>query len=260
MRWVPDRTGRFAYRPYYIRDEIDNRCEARVRRFLSGRHGTVAFPLSTDDLTVLLEEEVDDLDMYADLSRFERDGQVVEGVTTFVAGGKPRVRIARYLAEEAWRETRLRTTLAHELGHVLLHGFAAHRAEQLALFGEGEASTAACGAEALLGLGQVDWMEWQAGYACGALLMPGMEVVATTRPLVEEVGRAIYVGDNNARRLIRWVREKFLVSEAAARVRLLQLGYLTETWTPRTTQEAPRHNHTPCGNDDNALICQLAMW
>ncbi len=260
MRWVTDRTGRFARRPYYTKDELDTICEARVRRFLLDHNGAIAYPLSTTDLTVLIEQETDDLDQYADLSCLGGDDVEVEGITEFFPDRRPRVRIARGLAENPIREARLRTTLSHEFGHVLLHDFAGRWGTlgQMALFGE--TTSLPCAHQAMLGTGKVDWMEWQAGYASGAILMPRTEVYETARPLVEEAGGAIYVGDDDARRVIRWVREGFLVSEAAARVRLLQLGYLTETQTPRITRPSPSQNNTPCRNDDNTLICQLAMW
>ena len=35
MKWVRDRTRRFAWRPYYAQHEIDTACEDIVSRFLS---------------------------------------------------------------------------------------------------------------------------------------------------------------------------------------------------------------------------------
>ena len=39
MRWVPDRTGRFAHRPYWLAKELDTDCELAVTSFLRTRHG-----------------------------------------------------------------------------------------------------------------------------------------------------------------------------------------------------------------------------
>lgn len=218
-------------------------CEKRVRRFLLEHNGVVAYPLSTADLTVLIEQETDDLDQYADLSRLEGDGVEVEGITEFFPGRRPRVRIARGLSESPGREARLRTTLSHELGHVLFHDFAGRwgRMGQMALFDE---TAAPCAHHAMLGTGKVDWMEWQAGYASGAILMPRTEMCETARPLVDEAGGPIYIEDNNARRLIRWVREGFLVSEAAARVPL-GCAELTCYW--RTAFGTGRRHEHCCG-------------
>jgi hypothetical protein len=57
--------------------------ERVVVEFLRGRHGEAKFPIATEELTVLIEKEVDDLDAYADLSGY---GNGVEGLTEFVPG------------------------------------------------------------------------------------------------------------------------------------------------------------------------------
>ncbi len=64
-RWVSDSTGRFAKRPHYSPEQLDSECERVISEFLQGRYGRVAFPIGTDDLTVLLERDVEDLDSSA---------------------------------------------------------------------------------------------------------------------------------------------------------------------------------------------------
>ena len=55
MRWVADRSGRLATRPHYGPEEIERECETLVADFLGRRHRRgVAYPLDTDDLTVLV--------------------------------------------------------------------------------------------------------------------------------------------------------------------------------------------------------------
>ncbi len=120
MRQVPDRTGRFSLRPHYKPEELDRECEQLVVRFLREKYGEAKFPISTDDLTVLVEGYVESLDLYADLSDY---GDDVEGVTEFRLGEKPIVRISEKLATQDRRENRLRTTLSHELGHVHFHAY-----------------------------------------------------------------------------------------------------------------------------------------
>ena len=116
MKWVRDNSGRFRERPHYHPDELEQLCEDTMTRFLWDRHGRVAFPASTEDLTVLLEREVDDLDNGCVLE----DG--VDGLTDFFPRRKPHVKIASRLQAPNY-ENRLRTTLTHECGHVLVHGF-----------------------------------------------------------------------------------------------------------------------------------------
>lgn len=110
MKWVKDKTGRFPQRPHYLPEEIDAECERVITGFLQERHGQIQFPVSTDDLTILLESKVADLDLYADLS--EEDGEV-EGETEFIVGEKPNVRISQLLSNNPAMTNRLRTTLAH---------------------------------------------------------------------------------------------------------------------------------------------------
>jgi hypothetical protein len=209
MRWVRDTTARFPRRPHYDSAELDAECESIVARFLNQRHGTVSYPISSDDLAVLVELQAADLDLYGDLSSL---GDGVEAVTEFVAGQPPRVRIDRTLSEQPRRERRLRTTLAHELAHVLFHNFLWF------LEPPSQGYAPVCRPT-----GAVDWMEWQAAYASGALLAP-----AGALPAVVGDDRGVWVRSAAAWPLLRRVQSTFDVSSEAARVRLIQLGYLTE--------------------------------
>jgi hypothetical protein len=75
MKWVADKTGRFAKRPHYQPEELDDECEHLILAFLKNKYGKVEFPIKTNDLTVFIEQKAD-LDSYADLSGEEGD---VEG-------------------------------------------------------------------------------------------------------------------------------------------------------------------------------------
>lgn len=120
VKWVIDSTSYFGPRPHYDQDELDNECEWTVSGFLKRRHGEVLFPISTDNLSVMIEQDTSDLDLYADLSGAGID---VDGLTDFFLDKKPVVKIARDLSLESRRRNRLRTTLAHEYGHVKFHSF-----------------------------------------------------------------------------------------------------------------------------------------
>jgi hypothetical protein len=162
MKEVRDNTGRFEMRPHYEPKELDRLFEKRVADFFRASHGKIPTPITTDDLTRLIEQDTSDFDPGSDLSHY---GEGVEGVTEFPKNGKPRVRIASELAYDEARENRYRTTLTHELGHVLLHTY---------LFQLQDAANRqqVCKRETIVGAKQIDWIEWQAGYACGAILMP----------------------------------------------------------------------------------------
>ena len=225
MRWVTDRTGRFSQRPHYEPRELDHECEQIVSGFLKHKYGEVRFPISTDDITILIEQDTSHLDLYADLSS---EGQGIEGVTDFFPDRKPAVRIAKDLSLQNWRENRLRTTLMHEYGHVKLHAFL-WDFNRPRLFVDSElAKGPRCRRETILNTSKTDWMEWQAGYASGSLLMPITSLRGLVGDALREWGLYKYVtaDSDEARVLIKRIVEAFNVSSEAASVRLSQLGYL----------------------------------
>ncbi len=251
MRWVRDPLGRLPQRPHYDADELDQECEALVSAFLRARYGRVAYPLRTDDLTVLVEQETSDLDLYADLSA---EGAETEGVTEFVAGVRPRVRITRALSEDPAREHRLRTTLAHELGHVRFHAFlwASTAPAGMARLPAGPAGGATlpnprCRRRTILGATPSDWLEWQAGYASGAVLMPAGALDRLARQVLRTSHRSLPLTPDTARAqdLISGVQAAFNVSREAARVRLVQRGYVAAPAGRRGPRGAayPRRRH-----------------
>lgn len=229
MKLVPDPTRRFARRPHYEPWELDVACEDVVAALLVARHGNVTFPLSTDDLTVLIEQEADDLDSAADLSDM---GDDVEGVTDFFRNNKPKVRIAAHLWEGPSRENRLRTTLSHEFGHVHFHNYLYQVDAGADLFTSlSHGAPLRCKRETIHGSPNRDWMEWQAGYVCGSLLMPISHLRRTITGLWKDRANTapLLVASSDGQHVINTIATEFQVSRDAARIRLLQLSYVTET-------------------------------
>jgi hypothetical protein len=230
MKWVRDKTGRFSQRPHYLPEEIDDECERLILAFLNKKYGKVEFPVKTDDITILIEEKAD-LDSYADLS--DEPGEV-EGVTEFVPGKRPVVRIADALSSQHM-ENRLRTTLTHEYGHVHFHQFmfADLQPQAPSLFQRLEKGhTNKCHRDNMIGASEKDWMEWQAGYACGAILMPAGPLVNAVRRFREEREipySNLLLDSDTGRQLIALVASTFQASKDAARVRLLKKGMLVPT-------------------------------
>ena len=120
---------------------------------------------------VLIEQRVDDLDPYADLSFFGSD---VEGITEFQPGNKPKVKISSALSNDERRVNRFRTTLTHEFGHVHFHAYLweIEPPGPDLIRQDRTANMQICKRENILEARQSDWMELQAGYVCGSLLMP----------------------------------------------------------------------------------------
>jgi hypothetical protein len=232
MKWVTDKTGRFAQRPHYLPEELDAECERAIIAFLTKKYGKAEFPIKTDDLTVYIEAQAD-LDTYADLSG---EGDQVEGVTEFVSGKRPAVRIANAL-NAPHLENRLRTTLTHEYGHVHFHRLMFEDLQKgpASLFATAhEVQGNKCHRDTIISASERDWMEWQAGYACGAILMPVTALVeAVQRFRVENnlVYKNLSLQSEAGNKLIIEVATGFQTSRDAARVRLLKKGLLTDMGT-----------------------------
>jgi hypothetical protein len=186
-RYVRDSTGRFQQRPHYEPKELDLECERIIKAFLTDLYGEVKFPVRTEDLKKLIERDADDLDVYADLTSY---GQDVEGVTEFTPGERPKVRVSASLTEDDRRENRLRTTLTHEYGHVHFHAYLwdlePPTVDLLRRYPNGDKII--CKRDTMIDAVQTDWMEWQAGYVCGALLMPKTALTEPCREYVETHG------------------------------------------------------------------------
>jgi hypothetical protein len=260
MKWVTDTTGRFKRRPYYDPEELDNECERIVSEFLVKKYGAARFPLSTDDLSVLVERDTSDLDLFADLSH---DGEDVEGATDFFPRKKPAVKIKRELSLESVETPRLRTTLAHEYGHVKFHNFlwglvpppksppdlsqklTAQRKAVIRMRQKldpehyrGQPDKGRDGITALAAAARMiscprgriiqapvsDWMEWQAGYAGGAILIP----LAVIRAVVGEGNKQIPADSERAHEFITKVAESCDVSNEAAASRLQKLNIIQQ--------------------------------
>ncbi|MGI8838830.1 MAG: ImmA/IrrE family metallo-endopeptidase [Pyrinomonadaceae bacterium] len=219
-------TGRFSRRPYYEPHELDAACERLVTDFLLQKYGEVKYPICTDDLTIMLEKEGVDLDLYADFP----DEEDVEGVAEFVPNERTRVKISRRISEAPNMVNRLRTTITHEHFHVKFHSLlfsASNGPRRLATLCQ---QKAVCKRQTVLNAGKNDWMEWQAGYGCAAILMPVRALTAQVKSFLLSNGilrTPIETDSVEGRMLIQKVMAKFQVSRQAATIRLLQHGSVT---------------------------------
>ena len=261
MKWVIDKTGRFGWRPYYDQAELDSECEQIVSDFLIQKYGVIKFPITTDDLSIMIERDTSDLDLFADLSF---DGDDVEGTTDFFPHKKPAVKIARELSLDSSKNLRLRTTMAHEYGHVRFHNFlwgmsaapkpTVNMLKKLSSQRQAMSRlrqkinqqppnikdqtempklltaqrTFKCARGLILQAPVSDWMEWQASYVCGALLMPLSSVRNTALTSIPGWnGRDRIPADSSqAQDLMSRIAQVFDVSPDAAQVRLLKTGIL----------------------------------
>jgi Zn-dependent peptidase ImmA (M78 family) len=225
MIWKADYTGRFPQRPHWEIAELEQRCEAVMGPFLESRYGQAPVRVPTDGLTVLIEREAAQLDLHSELIA-ERADEEIHGVTWFYPGAKPKVQINRQLRREFRRANRYRTTLAHEYGHLLLHAWLYEHFRRELKHNE----PLRCYSHTVQGSIErlSDWMEWQAGYVCGALLMPQRRVELLAGAFGRERGVSLPLNAESidAQALAKRLSDLFDVSREAARVRLLKLGQL----------------------------------
>jgi hypothetical protein len=212
--------------PFYSREYLEEVCERTLTEFCMETYGQELTPLPTDVLTQLLDRYTSTLNLYAELD----DG--INGVTTMFASERlPRVDIAAELSRQWFRENRLRTTLAHELAHIILHS-PLWRAQCMAVGQKGEALIAqACRRETVEdNAPRSDRIEWQAGYICGALLMPKRRIDLLVGRFLSTRSNSptLLVGSADAEELVERVTIGFRVSRLAARVRLGRLGVITD--------------------------------
>jgi hypothetical protein len=220
VKMIPDRTGRFRERPYWESSELEEISDRTITGFLRERYGFDRIPVPTEALTLLIERDAADLDLSANLSDQEHE---VFGVTYFFSGKRPQVKILRELWEQSWRVNRLRTTLAHEYGHVLLHAWLYDRPEA-------PPGPQTCYWRTMLpSMSTIDWMEWQAGYVSGALLMPESFIRRAAEAYFQRrhIGTPVPRDTREGAELAQRISLVFEVSPEAATVRLSQLGFFT---------------------------------
>jgi len=206
---------------------MDTTAEQVIMAHVRARRSSDYFPLSTDDLTTLIEKHAAELDTFAELAEF---GDGVEGLTLFQPRAKPIVRVSVTLSEGA-NENRLRSTLAHELGHVLLHDPLFQRKAQDSLFDANVQYLQVCYRDGAEAIGQGDLFEYQAWYMCGALLMPLSELTARVAARAQASNSYSEIWQHSATGLdvIEDASSWFGVSKALARIRLLKSGLITDT-------------------------------
>jgi hypothetical protein len=206
VKYVRDTTRRFLLRPHYDPAELDEWAERLIVEFMDEKCGGFTIPIPTDVLTKLIERDAADLDSSIDL---QTEGSSDLGVTDFFPGEKPRVCIDASLWKHQWLETRLRATLAHEYGHVTIHA-PLHDREQARNVNPPPKKK--------------DWMEWQAWYFAGALLMPVSSVARFAEDFRRKWPQAIPpLRDGYAQEIHAKAQKDFFVSSEVAGRRLYDL-------------------------------------
>jgi Zn-dependent peptidase ImmA (M78 family) len=217
MKWIPDSRGPFPQRLWFAPpDGLDLECQRLLEYSFFKRFGRkFSPPLEDEALQVLIEMNAD-LDLYSSLP------PNIEAQTDFKRGKRPVVRVNEHLSSDPNRRHRLRTTLAHEWFHAIYHQTAwelrwAH--ERLA--GNPTLETCACSHSTILNASEDEWLEFQAGYASCAILIP-LNWLMTELPSPVEITQSQMLPT-----LITQVASRFDVSEQAAHWRLRHRKFMS---------------------------------
>jgi hypothetical protein len=151
----------------------------------------------------------------------------VLGLTRFSSRGVEDVVISRLLEEDTSKpsERRLRTTLAHEAGHALLHAHLFVLGQQEPLLGdwsEQNRPKVLCRDPALY---SGNWWEYQANMVMGAILLPKPLMTDAVKPYLTSEGLlGVPVLTDGARAAAaRELAEVFEVNPVVVRIRLKKL-------------------------------------
>jgi hypothetical protein len=222
MRTFPS-DGLFAERPFFDDAEIE-----RIATDELGARGLLPDSPSPIRIERFIEKRFGITPTYEDL-----EGGIL-GYTRFGSRGVEEIVVSRSLGEEgtAVSERRVTTTLAHEVGHGVLH---AHLfvmgAFNHSLFNDDDVmpSRVLCRdpRDTAAGRRPYDgrWWEFQANLMMGALLLPRRLVIKCVQPLLEQRGNlgVLTLPSHKREAVARLLSETFDVNPAVGRIRLARL-------------------------------------
>jgi hypothetical protein len=223
MKMFRSKSGPFSERPHFEPSEIDRICDDELRR--EGLYPNLPEAIRIDRF---VEKRFGVVPQYEDLP----DG--VLGFTKFSRNGVAGIVISAALDAEKGKvaERRVRTTLAHEAGHGLLHAYLFALDEKpLHLF---DADSHAdhkilCrdvqGEERKSRVYDGRWWEFQANRAIGGLLCPRTLVQEALKPFLVPSGSlgVVTLDENRREGAIRALADIFDVNPIVAKIRINEL-------------------------------------
>ena len=184
MKTLTTRKSPFSERPFYSDTDIEKICTTELSWV--GLLPSTPEPIRVDRF---IEKRFKIVPHYQDLD----DG--ILGFTKFAANGVAEIVVSKSLDDERTEtaERRIRTTLAHEAGHGLLHSHLFVLAtKEHSLFGDfadPNGPRVLCRDEKPNGARYGgNWWEYQANQMMGSLLMPKQLTIEATRPFLESSG------------------------------------------------------------------------
>lgn len=224
MKTFRHKGGLFEERPFYEAHEIEETCYGELRKV--GLYPTTPSPVRIERF---IEKRFGVSASYEELP----DGFL--GYSRFGSKGLEALVVSRALIEDESNSARRRvaTTLAHEVGHALLHAHLfALGAPHPRLFGdEVTVPKILCRCESVAGQSperKYDgrWWEYQANQAIGPLLLPRELVNKALEPILQSTGmlkisKTIPIQDLG--KAIDLLSETFEVNPAVSRIRVAEL-------------------------------------
>ena len=223
MRRFRSSVGPFAEKPFFTRADFERICEDEL-----SQQGLLPSEPSPIRIDRFVEKRFKVQPSYEDLP------VGLLGFTRFGSNGVEEIVVSKALDDDGTlvAERRLRTTLAHEVGHGLLHAsLFALGTRPDSLFGDGlddHALKVLCrpngvaGSETSSRKPSYQWWEYQANQAMGALLLPRPLVHAALVPVLEQrgvLGTTVLPSDRREP-AARLLADTFNVNPVVARLRL----------------------------------------
>lgn len=184
MKTVRSRSGPFSERPHFKDGEIERMCFTELK-------GAKLLPSEPEPIRIDRFIEI----RFEVTPSYEQLGDGILGFTEFGPNGVRRIVVNEVLDKDtsAPARRRLRSTLAHEAGHALLHLYLfALGSKPASLFGEvNSAPEILCrdvqGEHVVRGY-DGRWWEYQANRAIGGFLLPGGLFERACEPYLEKSG------------------------------------------------------------------------
>jgi hypothetical protein len=229
MKNFRSNTGPFAEKPFFTAKEMEDTCIRELH--MQGLLPSCPEPIRIDRF---VEKRFGIQPLYEDLPRG------LLGFTVFGPTGVEQIVVSKSFDEEGTTvaERRLRTTLAHESGHGLIHAHLfALASETIRLFGEDVSDNGTkmlCRDEAegvgAARKGKYRWWEYQANQIMGGLLLPKPLVDKALDPLYVPQGRlgGRIIAPDRAEEAARMLAETFDVNPVVARIRLKTLSTISD--------------------------------
>jgi hypothetical protein len=216
MKILKARRGPFAEQPFFSQADIDGLCFDEL--------STVGL-LPKDPSPIRIDRFIEKRFGRAHTYEVLPDG--VLGLTRFGAKGVQDIVLSESLEDERTKpaERRLRTTLAHEAGHGLLHSSLFALDATKPLFGDWsdkQQPKVLCRDEGTRGGYQGDWWEYQANMVMGAILLPRNLFERALAPFMETVGGLglMRLPDSRRSEAVLAMAETFDVNPVVVRIRL----------------------------------------